>query len=157
VQNFDIFSQDGHDLSNAGERPKTFSECMDNLCQLFVDGKRPQKVVVDQGGFYIDSANPRVSDIFDFFSEYSVMTITPFPTGGDIGEVGQIIPLDVLPQIVESYLKDFNNRLGDIVSADGHIRKAFVHGFKGDNSGAVEEFYKWLSSCLMIRDRSFED
>ena len=153
--NFDIFSQDGWDLSHAGERPKSFFECMDSLCELYKNGQRPTRVVIDHGGFYMDSDSPRESDIFDIFSEYSTVSMTPFPAYGDMSEVGRVIPADKFADVLVDYLAEIENRMEDVKDADGFMRQAYVMALQGQYSEAVGAYFRWLKSMTLIRDREY--
>lgn len=154
VVNFDIFSQDGFDLSGASpNRPKSFHESMDRLSDLFNNGARPSQILIDTAGFYHGSPEIRSPDIFDDFVGHSVVSMIPyfFDQQGSVA-IGNLIPEQDLSSVVDDYFTHIQALHSDIVSASQSMDKSLRLSMKGDHYGAMVAKADWLVSMNNLYD-----
>lgn len=119
VVNFDIFSRDGFDLSGASPgRPKSFSECMDKLV-----------------------------DIFDDFTSLSVVSLIPLFYGqsGQLA-IGNLIPECQLAAVVSDYLSHIRNHRQDIVETSQLMDESLRLSMAGDHHGSRFTQADWVVS-----------
>jgi hypothetical protein len=152
VVNFDIFSQDGYDLSGASpNRTKSFSESMDHLSNLFNNGARPSQILIDTAGFYHGSPNLRPADIFDDFANLSVVSLMPFfyNQEGQLA-IGQLIPSEELSSVVDDYFRYIQDHHQDIVIASRSMERSLCSSMRGDHFQSKVDQADWLVHMMNL-------
>jgi len=148
VVNFDIFTQDQFSLPiDPNIKQKSFSSCMDLLCQKYHHCQRPKKLLIDNGGFHIDQPL-READIFDDFMNLSPITTMPWFTASESSIIGEPVPTSEFTSVLNDYVDQMKIKEPLLFELNNYITQAIVCALKHEYAKSSEEYFKWVHAIM---------